>query len=385
MTIVLYNYRELEERASRHLNVWKAWHLILYALAAVFGILNYVFLQNTMQLVDNNCVLYPRQLAFTVIELPGPVGTGDNDLMNATFSNTTDGAITNNVNEDAQNLDVLGGNATDGLKNRSVDTVTKTNVTETDINIITDNETHRLVLDTSRTLFGYDSDCQFAEYMPIMSTIFAAAWATFFTMCPGGGHSRSGLQRPWRILSPALLFSLVMVALTGHSFSSTNSGLFTFCSAFHNITNATTCSSVEPHLSSNPEWSFGGRVSATRAASAGVWVSWACGAALLLVRCLTAPDFHVRRTAVVLKDPQQKITPYLKKSSRKQITNSSPDKRDSLSVRSEPTLMTELVTASIDRDTAPSSSQATPQLTPARVHRESIEMTNTPIFNQTPK
>ncbi|CAH2208116.1 jg19128, partial [Pararge aegeria aegeria] len=67
------------------------------------------------------------------------------------------------------------------------------------------------------------------------------------------------------------------------------------------------CSSVGPYLerSWNASWSFGGRAAAARAASAGVWASWACAATLFLARCLTAPDFEVKRTGAYLKDPQQ--------------------------------------------------------------------------------
>lgn len=61
------------------------------------------------------------------------------------------------------------------------------------LKLVSENETHRLVLDTSRTLFELSTDCDFAEYMPIMSTIFAGVWITLFTMCPRGGRTRTGL------------------------------------------------------------------------------------------------------------------------------------------------------------------------------------------------
>ncbi|XP_050354194.1 uncharacterized protein LOC126775989 [Nymphalis io] len=384
MTILLYDYRELEERASRYLNVWKAWHLILYALAAIFGILNYVFLRNTMQLVDNNCVLYPRELAFRFIDLPDVPETYSSVNLTSVINDTSFTKIEDNPN--AQNLPVQVENVTKIVEeknvtlNNKVQNDTESSKIENDVNILTVNETHRLVLDTSRTLFGWDNDCQFAEYMPIMSMIFAAAWATFFTMCPGGGYSRSGLQQPWRILTPALLFALIMVGLTGHSFTSTNRGLYAFCSAFYNITNATTCSSVNPYLSLawGASWPFGARAAAARAAGAGVWASWACAAALFLARCLTAPDFQIRRTGAYLNDPQQKITPYLKKSTRRRLSKTSPNKRDNASIRSEPTATTELVTASVEQgqDTVPPS----PQITPIKPMngREDIEMTITP-------
>lgn len=51
-------------------SLFPAWHLILYTLAALFGAANYILLQNTMQLVNDNCVLYPRELEFHVIARP---------------------------------------------------------------------------------------------------------------------------------------------------------------------------------------------------------------------------------------------------------------------------------------------------------------------------
>jgi hypothetical protein len=36
-------------------------------MAAIFGVLNYIALQSTMQLVDHNCVLYPRNLSFHMV------------------------------------------------------------------------------------------------------------------------------------------------------------------------------------------------------------------------------------------------------------------------------------------------------------------------------
>ncbi|CAH2045667.1 unnamed protein product, partial [Iphiclides podalirius] len=388
MTILIYDNCELEERASRYLNAWKAWHLVLYSVAGVFGILNYVFLHNTMQLIDGNCVLTPRELAFRAFELPNNTA----DKINATFDSLKEppgGAQRDDkpVEVATEPNAVIAANETNDSNNTKRQTNVVSNhqyvlVEEDNATMLTGNETHRLMLDTSRSLFARDNDCQFAEYMPVMSTIFAAVWITFFTMCPGGGHSRSGLQRPWRILVPALLFSLILVGLTGHSFIQTNGGIQDFCAAFFNITNTTTCSSANAYVErgAGAAWGLGGRAAATRAASAGVWASWACAAALLLARCLTARDFVVRRTAVrLVRDPNQKVTPYLRKTSkRRKSTRTSLTARDNVSLRSEPTATTELVTASIEpgQETAVN----TPDVTPVKkAQREvAIEMTNSP-------
>ncbi|KAL0869261.1 hypothetical protein ABMA27_007529 [Loxostege sticticalis] len=362
MTVLLYDYRELEERAATHLKTWKAWHLILYTLAALFGAANYILLQNTMQLVNDNCVLYPRELEFHVIARPNftdEVETNINYTMIGDGSSLENESIQSTVGESAQKnvtkREIPDSETIEGIET----TMDAVNVT-----VITGNQTHQLVLDLSRSLFGSEGECQFAEYMPVMSTICALVWITLFTMCPGGGRPRTGLQQPWSILTPALLFALVFVALTGHSFSRTNGGLHAFCAAFANVTNSTTCSSVDPFLELNwsTSWGFGARAAAARAASAGAWAAWACAAALMLARCLAAPDFVVKRTGAYLKDPQGKLTPHLKKARRPQRSPpSSPSRRDNVSVYSEPTVTTE-VPASVEhgQDSAPTSLMVTP-------------------------
>lgn len=393
MTILIYDQCELEERSSKSLKAWKAWHLILYTCAAVFGILNYVFLQNTMQLVDHNCVIYPRLLEFHMVPRHNITVIKDDPSNNTTNVPAAEETTMEPTKIIAQTTETVRDNVTDAktiTKREAQYTETtdefETSVEVDNITVIIGNRSHHLVLDTSRSLFGRETECEFVEYMPILSTVFAAVWVTMFTMCPGGGRVRTGLPQPWRILTPALLFALVLVGLTGHSFTSTNGGLHAFCAAFHNMTNSTACSPVNEFLDAswNATWSFGGRVAATRAASAGVWASWACAAALLLARCLAAPDFAVKHSGVhLVKDPQQKVTPFLRKSTRRSNRSSrsnqpSPSKQDNASLRSEPTVTTELATVSMEpgQDSAPTSLLVTP--VKKERNSEMIEMAYTP-------
>ena len=75
----------------------------------------------------------------------------------------------------------------------------------------------------------------------------------------------------------------------------------------------------------------------------------------------------------------QKVIPSLLKSQKyhKQSNQSSPSKRDNASMRSEPTVTTELVTASVeqDQDSAPTSLTVTPVTSPRKT--DDIEMTYT--------
>lgn len=75
----------------------------------------------------------------------------------------------------------------------------------------------------------------------------------------------------------------------------------------------------------------------------------------------------------------QKVIPHLLKSQKyhQRSNQSTPSKRDNASMRSEPTITTELVTASVEQeqDSVPSSLMVTPVKTPR--NSEDIEMTYT--------
>lgn len=75
----------------------------------------------------------------------------------------------------------------------------------------------------------------------------------------------------------------------------------------------------------------------------------------------------------------QKIIPQLRTSQRRPLrsANSSPSKKDTVSIKSEPTITTELVTASVEQgpQSEPSSLTSTPV---RRERREDIEMAYNP-------
>ncbi|XP_037976313.2 uncharacterized protein LOC105384514 [Plutella xylostella] len=411
MTVILYDHCDLEERPSKYLRIWKAWHIILYVLIAVCGILNYSFLESSRQSIDDRCYLFPRELAFHMVELEEPHERLNLHIKNNNRNETADTELKDIVkdgNQTAQIIDAQNSaDNTDSAQNVASDIVKDQDVIPRDkrevifrnitgdfettieldnVTVVIENRTHRLMLDTFRSFFLSDNDCQFAEYMPILSSTFAIVWLTLFVMCPRGGKSRTGITEPWRILSPALIFAVLLVGLTGHSFTLTNRGIDSFCAAFVNYTNATTCSPVDQLLQSswNATWPFSARAAATRAAAAGVWAGWACAAALLVSRCLTAADFVVRRTQVYVKrDPHQKVLPHLLKSPILSTQTSSPSRRAAplspvTSVKSEPTITTQLVTASVEH--GPESAPSSLVTTPVRDSRsaEMLEMAHSP-------
>lgn len=66
--------------------------LILYIFAAAFGVTNYVFFQNTKELVGGNCPLYPRILEFHTIEVPETPETQNINEIHEFTKNVTDDA-----------------------------------------------------------------------------------------------------------------------------------------------------------------------------------------------------------------------------------------------------------------------------------------------------
>lgn len=359
MTILLHDYHELEERAAKHLKVWKGWHVTLFILTGVFGLLNYTFFQYTANIFDDNCVLFPRKLEFRLIELPDVtlISNNENENINSKNYVINDENEVKNATDNIKTEEGMNITEDDARRRKRESTNNEKNMfipNNTDVNNSTTyNKKNRLVLNMQRSLFAAETDCQFAMFMPVLSTVFAFVWATLFTMCPGGGYSRFGLSQPWRILTPALLFAIVMVGLTGHSFSQTNAGLQALCASFSSVTNTTACSAVNDHVEKawNASWTIGTHVSAARAASAGVWATWACACALLLARCLAAPDFVVKHTQIIIKtDPKQKVTPYLKQSPKKSPNMKNTriiSPQQSPSLMSEPTISSALMTSPV--------------------------------------
>lgn len=76
-----------------------------------------------MQMVDDNCVLFPRELAFHSIELPVPINSSIDDTVLA--SNVS----AQNIGKDAQNITALASNNGDHNETISKRDVTNLNST----------------------------------------------------------------------------------------------------------------------------------------------------------------------------------------------------------------------------------------------------------------
>ncbi|XP_059609747.1 uncharacterized protein LOC132257052 isoform X2 [Phlebotomus argentipes] len=59
--------------------------------------------------------------------------------------------------------------------------------------------------------FNQRTYCDYVAFPPVVMGLFSIIWATFFLIC-GYGSKSSGtlLPKPWRILTPSIIFSIVM-------------------------------------------------------------------------------------------------------------------------------------------------------------------------------
>lgn len=82
--------------------------------------------------------------------------------------------------------------------------------------------------------WGKKSSCDFGVYIPICQSCFAIIMAVMFIMCGRGGKTEPNafLPQPWRIVSPALIFFLVMTIVSIVNLVLIQSGMSTFCESF---------------------------------------------------------------------------------------------------------------------------------------------------------
>lgn len=116
---------------------FSGWHVTLYILAAIFGLLNYTFLQSTSHLFDDHCILFPRKLEFHMIKLPENATIINNNIVNITNidedeikdSNHTDTLQTMNETETIENKQNTSGNDSTRRKRDTENDLTINNIT----------------------------------------------------------------------------------------------------------------------------------------------------------------------------------------------------------------------------------------------------------------
>ncbi|CAK1583741.1 unnamed protein product [Parnassius mnemosyne] len=244
-------YRLIEKKESEVNGAWKGAHLLLFFMAFVFGSFCTFCFHMLMYLFDEKCVLFPKLLSLTSLR------------HNLIYEFIPDEKM-------AEMLPV------DFLSTQWVD----------------------------------KSACYLPTYVPLVSGIFGLVWTTMFLMCSASSRTLTGLQRPWRVLPPVFIFSLLMGGLCVYSSAVTHSGLQELCIKLGEITGSTTCTYTVNVATLAYERRIRGVYQATRLTVASAWLHTACwllSAALALVRVLLAVDFHLVRVTVHLQGDIDKM------------------------------------------------------------------------------
>ncbi|XP_039757666.1 uncharacterized protein LOC120632000 isoform X2 [Pararge aegeria] len=183
--------------------------------------------------------------------------------------------------------------------------------------------TDMLPVDFLTTQWVEQSTCLLPTYVPLVSAIFGLVWTTMFLMCSIGSRVLTGLQRPWRVLPPVFLFSIVMGGVCVYTSAFTHYGLQELCLTLNEITGSTSCSYTVNVATLAYQRRIRGLYQATRLTIVSAWLHTACwllSAVLALARVLLAVDFKLVRTTVEL---QGNIDRMLERN-EKQISTVSP-------------------------------------------------------------
>ncbi|XP_049704118.2 uncharacterized protein LOC110383647 isoform X1 [Helicoverpa armigera] len=242
--VPLYQELRLIERNESEVNgAWKGAHVLLFFLAFVFGSFCTFCFHMLMYLFDEKCVLFPKLLS-----LP---------------------SIKHNV---------------------IYEFVPSTN----DLGI--------LPIDLLSPQWVEKSTCSLPTFVPLVSGICGLIWTTLFLMC-STGRRLTGLQRPWRVIPPMFVFSLVMSCVCIYSSVVTHYGLHELCTKLGEITGSPTCSYTINVATLLYERRIRGVYQATRLTILSAWLHTACwllSAVLALVRVLLAVDFKLVRVSAQL-------------------------------------------------------------------------------------
>ncbi|XP_045776173.1 uncharacterized protein LOC123874732 [Maniola jurtina] len=245
--ITLYEKYKLVERTEPEVNgVWKGAHLLLFFLAFVFGSFCTFCFHMLMYLFDEKCVLFPKLMSLTSLH------------QNMIYEFIPD-------DKDATDM---------------------------------------LPVDFLSTQWVEKSACLLPTYVPLVSGIFGLVWTTMFLMCSIGSRILTGLQRPWRVLPPVFVFSVVMGSVCIYTSAVTHHGLEELCFKLNEITGSSSCSYTINVATLAYQRRIRGVYQATRLTIASAWLHTACwvlSALLALARVLLAVDFKLVRVSVQLQ------------------------------------------------------------------------------------
>ncbi|CAH2094680.1 unnamed protein product [Euphydryas editha] len=161
-----------------------------------------------------------------------------------------------------------------------------------------------LPVDFLSTQWVEKSACLLPTYVPLVSGIFGLVWTTMVLMCSTGSRVLTGLQRPWRVLPPVFLFSVIMGILCVYTSTVTHYGLQELCLKLSEITGSSTCTYTINVATLAYERRIRGVYQATRLTILSAWLHTACwvlSALLALMRVILAVDFQLVKVTVQLR------------------------------------------------------------------------------------
>lgn len=159
-------------------------------------------------------------------------------------------------------------------------------------------------IDDGISKWGNKSRCDFSIYTPICQACFAIIVMTMFIICGKGGKGdeTSYLSEPWRIVTPALVFFIVMTILAFTNLIIIESGMSTFCDSFKNSFPDISCTTALNRYMSKAfeEVSLSpGKISVILSSvNYIVFFSWLLSVFVLLARILFIVDFQLVRVTV---------------------------------------------------------------------------------------
>lgn len=156
--------------------------------------------------------------------------------------------------------------------------------------------------------WGQQTTCDYAIYIPLSQCLFSVIMVVMFAICGRGGKSEPNafLPQPWRIVTPALFFNIIMTILSIIGTTIVESGLNEFCKSLISETPDISCSValnrymlipyekvlIPPSVERNLLTSFG-------FINLGIWI---LSVAILIARIIFVVDFQLIKVTVKTKE-----------------------------------------------------------------------------------
>lgn len=166
-------------------------------------------------------------------------------------------------------------------------------------------------INLQETVWGTQSTCDYAIYIPLFQCMFSILMVVMFAICGRGGKADSNafLPQPWRIVTPALVFNIIMTILAIVTTSLIEGGLSEFCRSLTAPMPDVSCGVAMNRFmfSSIDKVRVPPSVQRQMLTSFGIvnLIFWILAVAVLIARILFVVDFQLIRVTVKTLDPSK--------------------------------------------------------------------------------